>query len=113
LLAQTGTGSAEIDLIVLASVTPDRFSLPLPAWVRTHWAQKGPGVRPFRRVLGFAYALTVGAQFVGSGVHRKVMVIGSDAMSKILDYKDRATWSCSVTARVLPCWNLREMGRYP
>ncbi len=40
---------------------------------------------------GFAYALTVGAQFVGSGAHRKVLVIGSDVMSSILDYKDRAT----------------------
>jgi len=40
---------------------------------------------------GFAYALTVGAQFVGSGAHRKVVVIGSDVMSSILDYKDRAT----------------------
>ncbi len=40
---------------------------------------------------GFAYALTVGAQFVGSGAHRKVVVIGSDVMSSILDYKDRST----------------------
>jgi 3-oxoacyl-[acyl-carrier-protein] synthase-3 len=40
---------------------------------------------------GFAYALTVGAQFVGAGTHHKVLVIGSDAMSTILDYKDRAT----------------------
>jgi len=40
---------------------------------------------------GFAYALTVGAQFVSSGAHKKVLVIGSDAMSTILDYKDRAT----------------------
>jgi len=64
LLAQTGTDPAEIDLIVLASVTPTCFSLPLPAWCRTALAQKGLGLRPFRRVLGFAYALTVGAQFV-------------------------------------------------
>jgi 3-oxoacyl-[acyl-carrier-protein] synthase-3 len=40
---------------------------------------------------GFAYALTVGAQFVGAGTHKKVMVIGSDTMTSILDYKDRAT----------------------
>src|SRR5260370_29097933 len=40
---------------------------------------------------GFAYALTVGAQFVGSGAHRKVVVIGSDVMSSILDYTDRST----------------------
>jgi 3-oxoacyl-[acyl-carrier-protein] synthase-3 len=40
---------------------------------------------------GFTYALTVGAQFVGAGTHKKVLVIGSDTMSSILDYKDRAT----------------------
>jgi 3-oxoacyl-[acyl-carrier-protein] synthase-3 len=40
---------------------------------------------------GFAYALTVGAQFVGSGAHKKVLVIGSDVMSSILNYQDRAT----------------------
>src|SRR5438128_11266030 len=40
---------------------------------------------------GFAYALTVGAQFVGSGAHRKVLAIGSDAMTSILNYEDRAT----------------------
>ena len=40
---------------------------------------------------GFAYALTVGAQFVGAGTHKKVLVIGSDVMTSILDFKDRAT----------------------
>jgi 3-oxoacyl-[acyl-carrier-protein] synthase-3 len=40
---------------------------------------------------GFAYALTVGAQFVGAGTHKKVLAIGSDAMTTILDYKDRST----------------------
>jgi 3-oxoacyl-[acyl-carrier-protein] synthase-3 len=40
---------------------------------------------------GFAYALTVGAQFVQTGVHRKVLVIGADVMTSILDYQDRAT----------------------
>ena len=40
---------------------------------------------------GFAYALTVGGQFVGAGTHKKVMVIGSDTMTSILDYQDRGT----------------------
>src|ERR1700723_1541317 len=40
---------------------------------------------------GFLYALTVGAQFVASGAHKKVLVIGSDVMTSILDYTDRAT----------------------
>src|SRR5262249_5850659 len=40
---------------------------------------------------GFIYALTTGAQFVGAGTHKKVLVIRSDVMTSILDYKDRAT----------------------
>ena len=40
---------------------------------------------------GFLYALTVGAQFVGAGTHKKVLVIGSDTMTSILNYEDRAT----------------------
>ncbi len=40
---------------------------------------------------GFVYALTVGAQFVGAGTHKKVLAIGSDVMTSILDFKDRAT----------------------
>jgi len=40
---------------------------------------------------GFAYALTMGAQFVQTGAHRKVMVVGADVMTSIIDYQDRAT----------------------
>jgi 3-oxoacyl-[acyl-carrier-protein] synthase-3 len=40
---------------------------------------------------GFVYALTVGAQFVGAGTQKKALVIGSDVMTSILDYRDRAT----------------------
>ena len=40
---------------------------------------------------GFLYALTVGAQFMGAGTHRKALVIGSDKMTSILDYGDRST----------------------
>ena len=92
LLAQTGTDPSDIDLIVLASVTPDMF-FPATACLVQHriGAKRAWGFDLSAACSGFAYALTVGAQFVGSGAHRKVMVIGSDAMSKILDYKDRAT----------------------
>ena len=40
---------------------------------------------------GFAYALTMGAQFVQTGAHRKVLVLGADVMTAILDYQDRTT----------------------
>jgi 3-oxoacyl-[acyl-carrier-protein] synthase III len=92
LLAQTGTDAGDIDLIVLASVTPDMFFPATACLVQDRiGAKKAWGFDLSAACSGFAYALTVGAQFVGSGAHRKVMVIGSDAMSKILDYKDRAT----------------------
>jgi len=92
LLGQTGTDPAEIDLIVLASVTPDMFFPATACLVQDRLgAKKAWGFDLSAACSGFAYALTVGAQFVGSGAHKKVIVIGSDAMSKILDYKDRAT----------------------
>jgi 3-oxoacyl-[acyl-carrier-protein] synthase-3 len=92
LLAQTNTDPADIDLIVLATVTPDMFFPATACLVQDRLgAKKAWGFDLSAACSGFAYALTVGAQFVGSGAHKKVMVIGSDAMSKILDYKDRAT----------------------
>jgi 3-oxoacyl-[acyl-carrier-protein] synthase-3 len=92
LLAQTGTDPGDIDLIILASVTPDMFFPATACLVQDRiGAKRAWGFDLSAACSGFAYALTVGAQFVGSGVHRKVMVIGSDAMSKILDYMDRAT----------------------
>jgi 3-oxoacyl-[acyl-carrier-protein] synthase-3 len=92
LLTQTKTDPAEIDLIVLASVTPDMF-FPATACLVQHRiaASKAWGFYLSAACSGFAYALTVGAQFVGAGTHKKVMVIGSDTMTSVLDYKDRAT----------------------
>ena len=92
LLTQTKTDPADIDLIVLASVTPDMFFPATACLVQTRiGAKKAWGFDLSAACSGFAYALTVGAQFVGAGTHKKVLVIGSDTMTSILDYKDRAT----------------------
>jgi 3-oxoacyl-[acyl-carrier-protein] synthase-3 len=92
LLAQTKTDPAEIELIVLASVTPDMLFPATACLVQDRLgAKKAWGFDLSAACSGFAYALTVGAQFVGSGAHKKVLVIGSDKMSSILDYADRAT----------------------
>jgi 3-oxoacyl-[acyl-carrier-protein] synthase-3 len=91
-LAQTKTDPAEIDLIVLASVTPDMFFPATACLVQCRiGAKKAWGFDLSAACSGFAYALTVGAQFVGAGTHKKALVIGSDKMTSILDYKDRAT----------------------
>jgi 3-oxoacyl-[acyl-carrier-protein] synthase-3 len=92
LLAQTHTDAREIDLIVVASVTPDMFFPATACLVQDRLgAKRAWGFDLSAACSGFAYALTVGAQFIGSGAHKKVMIIGSDVMSSILDYKDRAT----------------------
>lgn len=92
LLAKTGTDPAEIELIVVASVTPDMMFPATACLVQDRiGAKKAWGFDLSAACSGFAYALTVGAQFVGSGAHKKVMIIGSDKMSSILDYSDRAT----------------------
>lgn len=92
LLAETNTNPADIELIILASVTPDMMFPATACLVQDRiGAKKAWGFDLSAACSGFAYALTVGAQFVGSGAHKKVLVIGSDAMSTILDYTDRAT----------------------
>jgi 3-oxoacyl-[acyl-carrier-protein] synthase-3 len=91
-LEQTKTDAAEIDLIIVASVTPDMMFPATACLVQERLgAKKAWGFDLSAACSGFAYALTVGAQFVGAGTHKKVLVIGSDTMTSILDYQDRAT----------------------
>jgi 3-oxoacyl-[acyl-carrier-protein] synthase-3 len=82
----------EIDLIVVASVTPDML-FPATACLVQHkiGATHAWGFDLSAACSGFVYALTVGAQFVGAGTHKNALVIGSDVMTSILDYQDRAT----------------------
>jgi 3-oxoacyl-[acyl-carrier-protein] synthase-3 len=91
LLAQTKTDPSEIDLIVLATVTPDMMFPATACLVQDQLgATKAWGFDLSAACAGFAYALTVGSQFA-AGAHKKVLVIGSDTMSSIIDYKDRGT----------------------
>ena len=91
LLAQTKTDPTEIDLIILATVTPDMMFPATACLVQDKLgATKAWGFDLSAACAGFAYALTVGAQFA-AGAHKKVLVIGSDTMSSIIDYKDRGT----------------------
>jgi 3-oxoacyl-[acyl-carrier-protein] synthase III len=92
LIAQKNLDPAEIDLIVLASVTPDMFFPATACLIQDRIGAKNAwGFDLSAACSGFVYALTVGAQFVGAGTHKKVMVIGSDKMTSILNFEDRAT----------------------
>ena len=92
LLAHKNVDPDEIELIVVASVTPDMFFPATACLIQDRLGAKNAwGFDLSAACSGFAYALTVGAQFVGAGTHKKVLVIGSDIMTSILDFTDRAT----------------------
>jgi 3-oxoacyl-[acyl-carrier-protein] synthase-3 len=91
-LARRGMTAKDLDALVVATVTPDMF-FPSTACLVQHklGAQGIWGFDLSAACSAFVYALQAGAQFVMAGTHKKVMVIGSDTMSSILDYTDRAT----------------------
>jgi len=92
LLTAKGISPEEIDMIIVATVTPDMLFPATACLIQDHLgATKAWGFDLSAACSGFAYALTVGAQFVGAGPHKKVLVIGSDVMTSIIDFKDRAT----------------------
>jgi 3-oxoacyl-[acyl-carrier-protein] synthase-3 len=92
LLEQRGVDSEEIDCIIVATVTPDML-FPSTACVLQHkiGASKAWGFDLSGACTGFVYALATGSQFVHSGAYKKVLVVGADVMSSILDPADRNT----------------------
>jgi 3-oxoacyl-[acyl-carrier-protein] synthase III len=91
-LAQRGIAASELDAIIVATVTPDMMFPATACLVQNKiGASKAWGFDLSAGCSQFVYALQVGAQFVMTGAHKKVMVIGADVMSSIIDYTDRAT----------------------
>lgn len=91
-LAQRGIDAGEIEAIVVATVTPDMLFPSTACLVQHKLGSNGAwGFDLSAACSAFVYALQAGAQFVQTGTHKKVLVIGADVMSSILDYTDRAT----------------------
>ena len=92
-MAKAGVGPADLDLIILATVSPDFPSLPATAsLVQNELGAKQCGA--FDLVAGcsgFVYGLVTGSQFIQSGAYRTVLVIGAEALSRVVDWKDRST----------------------
>jgi 3-oxoacyl-[acyl-carrier-protein] synthase-3 len=91
-LAERGILPSDIDVIIVATVTPDMF-FPSTACLVQHklGAKNVWGFDLSAACSAFVYALQSGAQFIATGAHKKVLVIGADVMSSIIDYTDRAT----------------------
>jgi 3-oxoacyl-[acyl-carrier-protein] synthase-3 len=91
-LAERGLVPSDVEAIIVGTVTPDMF-FPSTACLVQHklGATQVWGFDVSAACSAFVYALQAGAQFIQSGAHKKVMVIGADTMSSIIDYTDRAT----------------------
>jgi 3-oxoacyl-[acyl-carrier-protein] synthase III len=91
-LAERGLQPTDIEAILVATVTPDMFFPSTACLVQHKLGAKGVwGFDLSAACSAFLYALQTGAQYVSTGMHKRVLVIGSDVMSSIIDYTDRAT----------------------
>jgi 3-oxoacyl-[acyl-carrier-protein] synthase-3 len=92
LLQKRGISAEEIELIIFCTTTPD---MPFPATANILadkiGAKNAWGYDLQAACSGFIFGLATGAQFIESGKHSKVLVIGGDKMSSIINYQDRAT----------------------
>ncbi len=87
-----GIEAKDVEVIIVATVTPDMLYPSTACLVQEKIGAKGAwGFDLSAACSGFLYGLQMGAKLVQSGEHKKVMVIGADVMSSIVDYKDRAT----------------------
>jgi 3-oxoacyl-[acyl-carrier-protein] synthase-3 len=91
-LDDRGIEASEVEAIIVATVTPDMLFPATACIVQDKLGAKGAwGFDLSAACSGFVYALQMGAKLVESGVHSKVLVIGADTMSSIIDYTDRTT----------------------
>ncbi len=91
-LEQAGLAAADLDLIVVATITPD---MPFPATAclvqRELGATKAAAFDLEAACSGFIYAIEIGRAFIASGVYENILIIGAEKLSSIIDWEDRNT----------------------
>lgn len=91
-LASAGTTAEKIDLIILATSTPDYIFPSTACLLQSKLGIRGAAAFDVQAVCsGFAYALTMAEKFIRSGSHRCALVVGAEVFSRILDWSDRGT----------------------
>lgn len=91
-LEMAGIGAEALDLIIVATSTPDYIFPSTACLLQGKLGNKGATAFDVQAVCsGFVYALTIAEKFIRSGSHKKVLVVGAEVFSRILDWKDRAT----------------------
>ncbi|HUL42856.1 MAG TPA: beta-ketoacyl-ACP synthase III [Bacteroidota bacterium] len=90
MMRKRGMSMEEIEVLIVATVTPDMFFPPTACVIQEKIGAKNAwGFDVSAACSGFLYSLVVGAQFIESGRYSKVVVVGADKMSSIVDYTDR------------------------
>jgi 3-oxoacyl-[acyl-carrier-protein] synthase-3 len=90
-LDRAGLEADAVDLIIAATYTPDKFMVSQACLVQAELGGTAAAFDLGAACSGFVYALATGAQFIQSGLHRRVLVIGVDTQTRFVDYTDRAT----------------------
>jgi 3-oxoacyl-[acyl-carrier-protein] synthase-3 len=92
-LGRAGVRAEDLDLIIVATCTPDYANMPATASLVQHaLGATRAGAFDLNAVCsGFLYGLATGSQFILTGAHRAVLVIGADVFTRILDWQDRST----------------------
>ena len=92
-IKRAGLKSSDIDMVILATITPDYFAMPSTACVvAENLGIKAPAFDISAACTGFIYALAQAKAFIESGMNKNILIIGAEALSKILDFKDRTTY---------------------
>jgi 3-oxoacyl-[acyl-carrier-protein] synthase-3 len=91
-LAGAGLAASDLDLIIVATSTPDYIFPSTACLLQSKLGNHGATAFDVQAVCsGFVYALTIADKFIRSGSHRRALVVGSEVFSRILDWSDRAT----------------------
>jgi 3-oxoacyl-[acyl-carrier-protein] synthase III len=91
-LAAAGVEPGELDLIIVATSTPDFIFPSTACFLQEKLGNQGAMAFDIQAVCcGFVYALSIAEKFIRSGSHKKALVVGAEVFSRILDWEDRAT----------------------
>jgi len=91
-IKRAGLENSDIDMIILATISPDYFSMPSTSCVvAENLGIKAPAFDISAACTGFIYALAQAKAFIESGMNKNILIIGAEALSKIIDFKDRTT----------------------
>lgn len=106
LMQRTGSNPDDIDLVIVATSTPD-YQFPSIASILCDklGLKRAFAYDMSAACCGFLFMMETAANYIRSGRYKKIIIVGADKMSSIVNYSDRATCPILVTVLRLSCWN--------